>query len=1084
MNRYKNVLLTSAIAAALASAPQAGAQQRKFEVPAQPAVTAIPELARQAQVQIIAPAGSLEGIDTPTVSGEMDAREALWTLLAGTDLSIKSDEGNVILLEQAGAGAARAQSRQHVGTGAVRGRVLNTATGDYVRNAEIRVEGTTLVTYSENGGNFRLNGVPPGEITIVVRYTGLQESKAPVTVLADQVVTLDFELRVPSYAAAEGGADELNMVIVTAKREGQASAIMERRAAMNAMNVVAADNFGALTMGDVGEFMKSMPGISLDYTEVDATAVRIGGLDPKYSTFTIDGARMATATSNNNTGRQNSFEQMSITGIEAIELNNTLTARMDADSPGGTINLRSKYAFERTGRELVWQLGGVGTSDSTSSRKYFPDDKKHSTLYPSAQLGYSDIFMDGRLGVALNTSYNANYVQQDRIQTDWSYLPDGRVMPYRVMWRPGPKMTSRTAANLSVDYQITDDLVFSLRSMYSLYDVEYFNQYTFLYFGTTTASYATPDSTPTHIVVNPDGTNTRLRTEYSHRYAGTPTYTIAPKLEFKGDTLEVALRPSYSRSEFNFRDNDEGFFQRTDSWLTGIGFTLDRASQGSNAWNITQTAGRDWSEPRNFNLDADIGNNIRTAQSDAINEQYGLNVDLKKMLDFGDLPVTFYTGLGSRTNDWRTDEGSYQQFQYVGPNGDLTQRDPSAVIPWTRNYEFEINGFNAGNMNAQHWRADSNYAVYDIYREHPEYFVPDTVGNLKRRLDFNKRIQEDVDAAYIEAETRVGDARFDLGVRYEKTKTAARVATIRTPSEVAAAGLDVNTVEGLLYQYNNGAYSDRHGEYDDWFVSGGLKYDFTPKLLGQLAFSQAILRPDYGNLGGVVTVNEDTSTVNVPNPELKPEHATKYFAALQYYLEPSGLVGLSYYKLDIKDMQVAGIEVDPRQVGFGPDEYSGFTFRSAQNAPGTSTNEGLTFEYSQQLTFLPGAFRGLSVFGSITRINPDGARVNMPERAANFGVGYAYGPFDFRVNGNYQGKYRTSALSNTPTTANNGILYHTSRDLWNISASYKYSNNVEMQLAGRNIFNEPDIIYSNVESRVQQYTIYGSMWNLGVKVTF
>ncbi len=152
--------------------------------------------------------------------------------------------------------------------------------------------------------------------------------------------------------------------------------------------------------------------------------------------------------------------------------------------------------------------------------------------------------------------------------------------------------------------------------------------------------------------------------------------------------------------------------------------------------------------------------------------------------------------------------------------------------------------------------------------------------------------------------------------------------------------------------------------------------------------------------------------------------------------------------------------------------------------PGTSTNEGLTFEYSQQLTFLPGALKGLGLFGSITRIDPDGERVNTPERAANWGLGYSYGPFDIRINGNYQAKYRVSALSNTPTTANNGILYHTSRDLWNISASYKLSENLELQLAGRNIFNEPDVIYSNVESRVQQYTIYGSMWNFGVKGTF
>src|SRR5437588_595563 len=104
----------------------------------------------------------------------------------------------------------------------------------------------------------------------------------------------------------------------------------------NAKNVVASDNYGDLTMGDVGEFMKSMPGLSLDYVEVDTSAVRIGGLDPKYSLFTTDGARMPTGTSNNNTGRQNSFEQMSITGIESIEFNNTLTASMDADSPGGS----------------------------------------------------------------------------------------------------------------------------------------------------------------------------------------------------------------------------------------------------------------------------------------------------------------------------------------------------------------------------------------------------------------------------------------------------------------------------------------------------------------------------------------------------------------------------------------------------------------------------------------------------------------------------------------------------------------------------------------------------------------------------
>ncbi|MDT8758089.1 TonB-dependent receptor [Sphingomonas psychrotolerans] len=1067
--------------AAIVAATPVRAQERIFDVPAQPAVRAIPELARQAQVQIVAPARDLRGISTPAVRGRMEVRTALRRLIAGTPLRIDSDDGQIITL-RSGAGASPGAGQvQRSGTGNVRGRVFNTATGEYVRNAEIRVEGSTIGALSEEDGEFRLAGVPAGEATIVVRYTGLQEARAVTDIVAGQVATLDFQLQAFSDTAEL--ADE-NELVVTATRSGQASAIMERRAAPNAKNVVAADNFGALTMGDVGEFMKNMPGISLDYTEVDATAVRIGGLDPKYSTFTTDGARMATATSNNNNGRQNSFEQMSITGIDSIELNNTLTASMDADAPGGSINLRSKYAFQRKGRLLRFQLGGVGTSDSALSAAYAPDDRKHARIYPSAQIGYADVFLGGTLGVAFNASYNANYVQQDRIQTDWSYLANGRVIPYQVMWRPGPKFTHRKAANLSLDYKAGDKVTLSLRSSYSMYDVEYFNQYTYLIFGTTTSSRTTPDSTPTHIVVNPNGTNTRLHTQYSHRYAGTPAWLVAPKLEYKDDTLEAVLRGSYSSSEFNFRDNSKGFFQRTDSWLTRIGFTMDRPSQDSNVWTLTQTAGRSWSDPANFNRDDDINNNVRTSESDAKNEMYGGNLDVKKKLEVAGIPFTLLTGAGLRRNDWRTNEGSYDQFQYVGSSGALTQTGPDAVIPWTQNYDFRIIGFDAGNMNAQNWRADSNYAMYDIYRSHPEYFVPDPVGNLKRDLDNNKRVTEDVLAGYFEVQARTGRARFDLGLRYEKTKTGARVANIRPVKDVTAAGLSVSTVAGLLYQYNNGAWSTRHGEYDDWFLSGGIKYDFTDNLVGQFAYSQSILRPDYGNLGGVVSVNDDTQIVSVPNTLLKPEHSTKYFAGVQYFLEPSGVVGLSYYRLDIKDMQVTGITVDPEDVGYSAGDYPGYIFRSAQNAPGISTNEGVIVEYDQQFSFLPGALKGLGLRASLTIIDPDGERVNLPKKAANWGVRYSYGPLDLQLTGNWQSRYRTSALSNTPTTANNGILYHAQRELWNVSASYKVSKNFEVMLAGRNIFNAPDVIYSNVRSRVQQYSIYGSMWNVGIKGSF
>ncbi|RZM33312.1 MAG: TonB-dependent receptor, partial [Sphingomonas sp.] len=569
----RDTFLSGIAVSALAIATPAHAQDRSFDIPAQPAVKAIPEFARQAQIQIVGAARDLDGVRLPAIKGTMDARAALRRLIAGTPLAIASDDGQVVTLRS----TRPRRGDTAPGKGAVEGRVLNTVTGEFVRNADIRVAGMGIATTSDDDGSFRLSDLPAGEAVIAVSYAGLESAQVHVVVAPDQVARQDFALRPPSYGASD--SDAAQTVTVVGRRQGQAAAIMERRAAVNAKTVVSADNYGLQTMGDVGEFLKSMPGLSLDDTEVDATAVRIGGLDPKYSTFTVDGARLATATSNNNNGRQNSFEQMSITGIESIELNNTLTANMDADSPGGNINLRSKYAFELAKRRIQFQVGAVGTSDSGFSRAYFPDDRKHPRIFPSAQFSYADVFLGGTLGVSVNASHYANYVQQDRIQTDWSYLANGRIIPYQLMYRPGPKITHRDAINVAADYKITKDLALSLRSTYSFYDVEYFNQYTYLVFGTATATQTTADSTPTHIVVKPNGTNTRLATQYSHRYAGTPAFLITPKLEYRGDRWEATLRGSYSTSQFNFRDTSKGFFQRTDSWLTRIGFTLDRAAQ-------------------------------------------------------------------------------------------------------------------------------------------------------------------------------------------------------------------------------------------------------------------------------------------------------------------------------------------------------------------------------------------------------------------------------------------------------------------------------------------------------------------------
>ncbi|WP_157132632.1 TonB-dependent receptor domain-containing protein, partial [Novosphingobium nitrogenifigens] len=387
-------------------------------------------------------------------------------------------------------------------------------------------------------------------------------------------------------------------------------------------------------------------------------------------------------------------------------------------------------------------------------------------------------------------------------------------------------------------------------------------------------------------------------------------------------------------------------------------------------------------------------------------------------------------------------------------------------------------------LNAQNWRADNNYATWTLFQQHPEYFTADTVGNLQRRYLNDHRIRETVAAGYLEAQAQINRLKFDIGLRYEGTREGALVAQPHSAQEMAATGLTAGTVDYVNYQYNYGRQLWKTGSYGDWFLSGGVKYDLNRHLVAQFAFSQAILRPDYGNLGGAISINESSQTVTVPNPLLKPEHSTKYYLSLQYYLEPSGIVAASAYRLDVKDMQVTGISVGPESVGYGPNDYAGYTYVSTINQPGVSTTNGVTLEYDQQMTFLPGVLKGLGLRGSFNWVDPDSVRVNLPIYSANWGVRYGRGPIDVQLTGNFQSSYRTSALSNTPTTPANGILYHADRTLWNVSATYKISKTFAFQIAGRNIFNAPDIVYSNVRSRVQLYSVYGSMWNVALKATF
>jgi outer membrane receptor protein involved in Fe transport len=94
----KALLSCGAAVGVLAFATGAFAQQRAFDIAAQPATQAVPEFARQAGVQIMSAGADLRGVRLQAVKGEYDVHAALSMMLAGTGLGIESDNGGVIVL--------------------------------------------------------------------------------------------------------------------------------------------------------------------------------------------------------------------------------------------------------------------------------------------------------------------------------------------------------------------------------------------------------------------------------------------------------------------------------------------------------------------------------------------------------------------------------------------------------------------------------------------------------------------------------------------------------------------------------------------------------------------------------------------------------------------------------------------------------------------------------------------------------------------------------------------------------------------------------------------------------------------------
>lgn len=1008
----QSLLSCCAAVAVLSTASQAAAQVRSFNVPAQPAVTAIPEFARQAQVQIVASARDLDGVKTPAVVGDLDVRVALRRLLAGAPLEIASDSGDLITLRST-AGSARQAA------GALFGQILDPATGDYLRDARITVvaaNGAQRTATSGERGAYRLSDLPAGPARVTVEYAGFPPVSAEVDIPAGEAATHDFSL-----GHGGGGTEVSEVVVVATARDGDARAIMSQRQSMDIKNALSTESYGEIPEGNPAEFLKYMPGVNAD-TTVDGTVRYIGlrGMSSEYTAVTINGISVPGADANPSaTGGSRSFswEQSSLSNLESIEISKTVSADVDANAPAGTINLRTKRAFDRKRRLVNLAVSGSTHEDMWDGAKTGPSRDGYSGKFlPNVSFQYADVFFDRRLGVVATFSQSNTYIEQETVTLGRSYTPatnaTGSRDPFAVTSiaaRFDTREVMRQSAGLNIDFKATDNLVLSLNAMANK--------------ATINAGYATYTLTTGARTTGADGdagydlvtkaaasTNTMQVANISAFKVG-DTRTFSPSFEWNRTNFRLDGNLSYSKSTSHYDPAGEaGAANQMVASVSRGNFSAVRSHDPlKQDWTITQLSGPDWSNPGSwtplspFVLRINTGpRGEQTYSGGALNFTYWANV--------GRIPFTFKTGLKSQTSEWDYEDQSDQdRYRYVGktPLSEIV-----AASRGEREVSFDDLGLSITSLSgSQNLFFPDNYRLLELYRQHPEDWVQTSATTPAEwygiHVGNSKHYRETVDALYAMGTADVTSRlKVRAGLRWEKTRTEGLEFDPLSASEVKAGGFgDVNpstglatTIEGLQYQFLTNPKTKRKGEYDHFFPSASLKYSLDHDIDLQLGYSRTIRRPEVTELTGVWRIDDFNQVITAPNPNLRPEISDNLSVRAVKYFDPIGLISINYYQNRINGL-IQREEMTAQEFGYTGTEYADYTFKSSRTVDGDAVNiRGWEFEFSHAMDYLPGPLKGLLVRGSYTQNRPDTPIVGMANKFGSFSVTWKHGPVRLDLN--------------------------------------------------------------------------------------
>lgn len=150
--------------------------------------------------------------------------------------------------------------------GSIRDRVVNEE-NEILPGAIVYIEELHTGVTSDANGFYNFSNIKPGTYNVSIRYIGYSPTKAKITITSDKAIEKVFKL-------SEGQLQEVN---VNGAFQGQRRALSMQQNAMGVSNVVSADQVGKFPDSNIGDALKRINGVNVQYDQGEARFGQVRG---------------------------------------------------------------------------------------------------------------------------------------------------------------------------------------------------------------------------------------------------------------------------------------------------------------------------------------------------------------------------------------------------------------------------------------------------------------------------------------------------------------------------------------------------------------------------------------------------------------------------------------------------------------------------------------------------------------------------------------------------------------------------------------------------------------------------------------